>query len=124
LLGKLWLIGIAACVIHVLILQFLVSDAIVKSFRWPIQQLYLIFLIISSVIVLFSERISKKNFDQTGMSFLVLTSVQLLLCYFIFKPILNDNTVSATEKFHSGFVFVLFLAIETLLIIQLLNKKQ
>jgi hypothetical protein len=124
LLGKLWLIGISAFVIHFLILKFLVSDAIVESFRWSIQQLYLIFLIISSIIVIITERISKKNFDQTGMSFLVLTSVQLVLVYLVFKPILNDDSVTSTEKFHAGFVFVLFLAIETLLIIQLLNKKQ
>lgn len=124
LLGKLWLIGSAACVIHFLILKFLVSDAIVESFRWPIQQLYLIFLIISSIIVIITERISKKNFDQTGMSFLVLTSIQLVLVYLVFKPLLNDASVTTIEKLHAGFVFVLFLAIETLLIIQLLNKKQ
>jgi len=124
LLGKLWLIGSAACIIHFLILKFLVSDSIVESFRWPIKQLYLIFLIISSIIVIITERISKKNFDQTGMSFLVLTSVQLVLVYLIFKPLLNEDTVTTTEKLHGGFVFVLFLAIETLLIIQLLNKKQ
>lgn len=123
IIGKICLIGIAAFTIHYLILKYTVSDATVKSFQLPIYQLYIIFIVLSSIIMLILERISKKRFDQTGMSFLVLTTVQLLLAYLIFRPIISEDSVTTKEKLHTAFIFVLFLTIQTLLTVRLLNKK-
>jgi hypothetical protein len=48
----------------------------------------------------------------------------MVVSFFIVRPILNSTTENTIEKANFFFIFILFLAIETLITIRLLNKKQ
>jgi ATP/maltotriose-dependent transcriptional regulator MalT len=69
--------------------------------------------------------VQNKSFDNVGMSFLLTTSVKMIFCYLIVRPVLQrsspDNTI---EKLNFFGLFVVFLAIETLFTIYLVNEKK
>ncbi|MCB0442939.1 MAG: hypothetical protein KDC50_02715 [Flavobacterium sp.] len=111
-------------IIHLLLFQLPDLKVASQNFYLSIPELYLIYFIFSKIILFVLIQVSKKNFDNVGMTFLVITSVKLAMSYFIVRPILNSTTENTLEKANFFFIFILFLAIETLITIRLLNKKQ
>lgn len=112
-----------AYLIHKIIFYLLeIKEA---TFLYSIEMLYLLFLGMSTVIFIILLKVKQRNFDNVGMSFLLSTSVKMIFCYLILKPILRLNTHdNSLEKFNFFGIFVLFLTIETVLTIRILNKKQ
>jgi hypothetical protein len=122
LLNLLLLAGIAY-LIHKII--FYVLEIKEATFLYSIEMLYLLFLGMSTVVFIILLKVKQRNFDNVGMSFLLSTSVKMVFCYLILKPILRLNTHdNSLEKFNFFGIFVLFLTIETVLTIRILNKKQ
>jgi hypothetical protein len=111
-------------IIHFLLFQLPALKEASQKFYLSIPVLYLIYFIFSKIILFILVQISKKNFDTVGMAFLVITSVKMVVSFFIVRPILNSTTENTIEKANFFFIFILFLAIETLITIRLLNKKQ
>ena len=97
----------------------------VSSFQYPIEVLYLLFFGMSTLIFIVLLKVKEKSFDNVGMSFLLGTSIKMVFCYLILKPILHivtyDNTI---EKVNFFGMFILFLLIETVLTIRILKEKQ
>ena len=105
------------------ILKFLQADT--SSFIYPIYLLIGFFAITSLLIVLFLKRISKKNINNVGFIYLFLTSLKLFVAYIFLNPILNSTSFSASkEKINFFIIFILYLTIETVLTIRILNNKQ
>ena len=79
---------------------------------------------LSVVVFVVMLEVKNKSFDNVGMSFLLLTNLKLVICYILLKPILEiqafENTI---EKINYFGIFILFLAIETVLTIRILNEK-
>jgi uncharacterized membrane protein len=121
----LYLTGIVFLVygIHKLAFQFLpISDI---DFYYRLEKLYLFFYILSLSVFIILLKVKEKSFDNVGMSFLLSTSVKMIFCFLLLKPILKTATQENTlEKMNFFVVFILFLAIETILTIRLLNEKQ
>jgi len=112
-----------AYVVHKLIFYFFKINQ--EVFYYSLEQLYGLFFILSFGIILMLLKIKKRNFDQVGMSFLLLTSIKLGVYYFILKPILNSKQHDiATEKMNFFALFILFLTIETVVTIRILSEKQ
>lgn len=111
-------------IIHLLLFQLPDLKAAAQNFYWSIPILYLIYFIFSKIILFLLVQVSTKNFDNVGMTFLVITSVKMAVSYFIVRPILNSPLENTIEKANFFFIFILFLTIETLITIRLLNKKQ
>jgi hypothetical protein len=87
--------------------------------------LYLFFGLFSIGILLTVFQISARNFDLTGMSFLIVTTLKILACFVFVRPILKSISVTATiEKINFFGMFIVFLSIETLVTIVILNEKQ
>lgn len=121
----LFLTGLAviAYLLHKLIFNYLnIND---NAFLYSIEFLYLFYYGLSFIVFIVLIKVKERSFDNVGMSFLLSTSVKMIFCYLILKPILQikiyDNTI---EKINFFMIFVLFLAIETLLTIRILNEKQ
>lgn len=95
------------------------------TFSYSIEFLYFFYYGLSVVVFIVLIKVKERSFDNVGMSFLLSTSIKMIFCYLILKPILqvkiHDNTM---EKMNFFVIFVLFLAIETLLTIRILNEKQ
>jgi glucose uptake protein GlcU len=96
-----------------------------NAFLYPMETIYLLFLGMSILVFTVVLKVKEQNFDNIGMSFLLATTVKMVFCYLILKPILRFNTNdNSLEKVNFFSVFVLFLTIETVLTIRILNKKQ
>lgn len=111
-------------IIHLLLFQLPELKAASQKFHLSILVLYVIYFVFSKIILFVLIQVSKKNFDNVGMTFLVITSVKMAISFFIVRPILNSSEENTIEKANFFFIFILFLAIETLITIRLLNKNQ
>lgn len=111
-------------VLNILILKYLVSTEVYESFHYPLPLLYLIFTVLSGLILWIQIKIKKNNSEQIGYVFLLTTSVKMGLCYALLYPILNQDRESLYfEKINFFIIFVLFLAIEVVLTSRLLNDN-
>lgn len=96
-----------------------------EIFYYSLEKLYGMFLMLSVVLIFILIRIKERSFDQLGMSFLLLTTSKIILYYLLLKPILNSSSSDvATEKMNFFALFIVFLTIETVLTIRMLNEKQ
>lgn len=113
----------AAYLLHKFIFHFFkINDGV---FFYTIESLYLMFIALSFVVFMVLLKVKERSFDNVGMSFLLATSIKMILCYLILKPILKISSHdTTTEKVNFFVMFVLFLTIETLLTIRILNQKQ
>lgn len=99
-----------------------INDA---TFNYSIETLYMVFLVLSLMVFAVLLNVKERSFDNVGMSFLLSTSIKMIVCYLILKPILQVTTQNnAIEKKNFFMMFILFLAIETILTIRILNEKQ
>lgn len=122
LLPLLALAGLAYVVHRVAFYVLDINDA---TFYYSIETLYLLFLVLSIMIFVVLLKVKERSFDNVGMSFLLSTSIKMIVCYLILKPILQATTQNnAIEKKNFFMMFILFLAIETVLTIRILNEKQ
>jgi hypothetical protein len=96
-----------------------------NAFLYSVKTLYLLFLGMSILVFIVVLKVKQRSFDNTGMSFLLATTAKMGFCYLILKPILRLNTHdNSLEKINFFMIFALFLTIETVLTIRILNKKQ
>jgi hypothetical protein len=124
-------------IIEVLVLSFLVyvahtlffsfQEAIpkYKSHYYSLETLYGFFSLCSTIIILVLIKIKEKNIDSVGLVFLWLTCIKMGLAYTLLYPILtSDSSNIEFEKLNFFVIFALFLTIETVLTVRILNNKQ
>lgn len=122
ILKKALLFSILGYAINTTTLFFLPST-IVKSYQyWSVEGLFFIFSILTMVLLTILVAVMKKNFDQIGMVFLILTSVKMVAAFFIGKSIIYAPE-NQLEKINFYGIFAYFLLLETILTSYLLNKK-
>jgi hypothetical protein len=96
-----------------------------KTFHYSLETLYLFFTVLSVIIFTVLLTIKKRSFDNVGMSFLLVTSIKMVFCYLILRPLLQVPKPSdPTERINFLILFIVFLTIETLFTIRLVNEKQ
>ena len=95
------------------------------AFHYSLETLYLFFTVLSMIIFKVLLTIKKRSFDNVGMSFLLATSLKMVFCYLILRPLLQVPKPSdPTERINFLILFIVFLTIETLFTIRLVNEKQ
>jgi hypothetical protein len=96
-----------------------------EVFHYSLETLYLFFFVLSAIIFKVLLTIKEKSFDNVGMSFLLATSLKMVLCYLILRPLLQmPKANNPTERINFFILFIVFLIIETLFTIRLVNEKQ
>ena len=106
-------------------LYFLLLGSETDTFYFSTEVVYGFFFAASLTIIFILMVIKKKNIDSVGFVFLLITSLKIVISYFLLrKIIINDGQHLQTEKLHFFIVFAVFLAIETVVTIRILNKKQ
>jgi hypothetical protein len=96
-----------------------------KSFHYSLEILYLFFFVFSAIIFRVLLIVKERSFDNVGMSFLLATSIKMVFCYLILRPILQiPKADNPAEKINFFMLFIVFLTIETLFTIRLVNEKQ
>jgi hypothetical protein len=125
LLPFLTLVGVALAlyVIHKVI--FCVFNINQDQFHYSLETLYLFFMILSAIIFKVLLTVKEKSFDNVGMSFLLATCIKMVVCYLIVRPLLQiSKSNNPTERINFFILFIMFLTIETLFTIRLVNEKQ
>ena len=122
ILKKLIFVALPIFIIHVLLFNTNLINGKEADFYYSIPLLYGLFFMLSAVILIIVTKISEKNFDNTGMVFMIATSIKMMVAFFLVRPILplEDNKI---EKINFFIIFILFLLIETILVAKILNKK-
>lgn len=96
-----------------------------ETFHYSLETLYLFFVFLSAVIFKVLLTIKEKSFDNVGMSFLLATSIKMVFCFLILRPLLQiPKPNNPTERINFFILFIVFLTIETLFTIRLVNEKQ
>ena len=96
-----------------------------ESFHYSLEILYLFFFVLSAIIFMILLVVKDRSFDNVGMSFLLATSIKMIICYLILRPLLQTPKGNNPEERINFFIlFILFLTIETLFTIRLVNEKQ
>lgn len=93
--------------------------------KYSITFLFGLFTFLSMLIIALLLLVKTKYFDSIGYAFMALTSLKIGLLLFWARPILKSTL--AIAKFEKGNFFILFavfLAIETIVAIRILNNKQ
>lgn len=117
-------LSIIAFLVHKTILFLLGNRINQTAFHYSLFTLYLFFLICSILIVFILIKVKKSNIDSVGLTFLLLTTVKMVFAYILLHPILQGpNGLVTSEKINFYSVFALFLIIETIVTIRILNKK-
>ena len=121
-IGILLLIITVVYTIHKSILIFTVLKLQVATFEFSLEKLYLIFTFMTMTIILILIKVKQKSLDNVGMTFLLITSIKMIICYIIGRGIINQvNSENQLEKWNFFALFIVFLLIETLFTIYLLN---
>jgi hypothetical protein len=107
-----------------LFFQFL-AQSLQSKFIYSLELLYGYFFMASVIIVSVLVFIRKKNLDNVGFTFLFLTVTKMGIAFFFMQAILNSEGIhQPTEKMSFFAIFILFLTIETVMAVRILNNKQ
>ncbi|MFV5690773.1 hypothetical protein ACM55K_01970 [Flavobacterium sp. LT1R49] len=117
------LLAVLAYILHKIVFYVLnINDS---AFHYTLETLYVLFLGLSTIVFIVLLKVRERSFDNVGMSFLLGTSVKMIFCYLILRPLLQVSAQNNTiERKNFFMMFILFLAIETILTIRILNEKQ
>jgi hypothetical protein len=119
------LISIIAYLIHKGVLFLFTGQYNQNDFIYSLELLYGFFFISSALIITILLIIMQKNVNNVGFVFLLLTTLKMGIACFFLKPILDTFTEhQKIEKINFFIIFTLFLAIETVISVRMLNKKQ
>lgn len=122
---EVFLLALVAFIIHKTFLHFALSSLVEQKFRYSSPLLYLFFTICSLAIVLVLIKMNEKNIDSVGQTFLLLTCIKMIISYVLLHPILQSTIqLLNPEKINFFITFAVFLTIETVVTVRILNKNQ
>ena len=94
-------------------------------FNYSLEQLYIGFSIASIVIIAILIIIKQKNIDLVGNVFLLLTCIKMVAVFLFIRTSLNNPVFNhSIEKWNYFTLFFIYLIIETITTIFILNKKK
>lgn len=119
------LLSILVYLVHKLVFFLNENNPNLQGFYFPIEAVYGFFFVCSLLIILILIKVNEKNIDNVGFTFLLVTFIKMGLSYIILSPILNSGNLNVrTEKIDFFIIFALFLTIETIVTVRILNNKQ
>jgi hypothetical protein len=119
------IVSIVAYIVHKSVFYFLQDNPKFTGFYYPLESVYGFFGVCALVILFILIEIRARNIDNVGYTFLLVTFIKMGISYAFLKPILLSGLPNiAIEKINFFIVFALFLAIETIATIRILNNKQ
>jgi tryptophan-rich sensory protein len=118
-------LSVLVYLIHKLVFFLNVNNPKFQNFHFPIEVVYAFFFICSVLILLILIKVKTKNIDNVGHTFLLVTFVKMAISYAILSPIVqSENSNVRIEKINFFIIFALFLTIETIVTVRILNNKQ
>lgn len=125
LLLKMFFFSVLFYGIHKLVFAQFLPINVERKFIYSLELLYCFFFFSSVLISAILFAVNRKNINNVGFTFLFLTVAKMGIAFFFLQPILNSpETQIAIEKKNFLVVFLIFLAIETVVAVKILNNKQ
>ncbi len=119
------LLAFIGFIIHKIAFYLAVPKVFEDNFVYSLPLLYISFCATSLLIVLVLLKIKEVSIDNVGYTYLLLTSLKMVVVYVFMRPILASTLPKTpTEKTNFFILFIYFLAIETIVTIRILNNKQ
>mgnify|MGYP003489767572 FL=1 len=119
------LLSILVYLVHKLVFFLNQNHPNLQGFHFSIEVVYGFFFVCSLLIILILIKVNEKNIDNVGYTFLLVTCIKMALSYSVLSPILNSgNPNVGIEKINFFIIFALFLTIETIVTVRILNIKQ
>ena len=119
------LVSILLYIVQKFFFVFFGYKEISKSFSFSIDTLYIFFTVCSLIIIFILIKVKQKDIDNVGQTYLLLTFIKMGLAYFFLYNILNSTHENLKiEKINFFVIFALFLTMETIISIRLLNKNE
>ena len=116
--------AIIALLLHKCYFMLFKPAGMESHFIYSLYELYLFFSVCSVSILLLLIKVRINNINNVGYTYLLVTCIKMGIAYFFLRPILNSQgTFVATEKTSFFIIFLLFLTIETVITIRILNKN-
>ena len=113
-----------ALLIHKLIFRLLLPGQMESEFVYSLSELYGFFFVLSAAILLILIKVGQASLTNVGLTFILLTTFKMAIAYVFLKPVLQSNMPhTGLEKTNFLVVFLLFLTIETLITIRIINNK-
>ncbi len=122
---SLLIVSTITLLIHKIFFYLFLPNNLESDFVYTLPKLYGFFFLLSSIILLILIKVSQVSMTNVGLTFILLTTFKMGIAYIFLKPILEINLPhSGLEKTNFLIVFLLFLTIETVFAIRLINNKQ
>ena len=119
------LASVSTFLVHKLAFFFLDYQTIESTFQYSLFQVYLFFLFCSVCIVFILIQVKKRDLDNVGNGFLLLTLIKIGIAFLFANPIVSSTSkFKDIERMDFFIVFAVFLTIETMATIGILNNKQ
>lgn len=117
------LFAATALLLHLLFFNFFAKGREV-NFRYSLSELYGFFCTASVIIVFILVIVKSRNIESVGNTFMLLTCAKMALAYLLLYPVLNAvHKEVAFEKANFFIVFAIFLTLETVVTIRMINKN-
>ncbi len=117
------LITVILAGIDFLLLKRLLPNFNTNTLYHSIPTLFAFFGLSSLLVLFVQNKVYKKNPEQIGYVFLLLSSLKTVVAYVLVHPVLQDtNSVAKLEKINFFSVFVVFLSIDVVLTSRLLKN--
>ena len=117
--------AIIGLIIHKTIAHFIIPKEFEDSFIYSTLLLYVLFALLSLIIVSLLTKVKETSVNSVGYAFLAFTTLKMAIAYAFLRPIIHAHLPKTpSEKLNFFVVFIYFLAIETYLTIRILNNKQ
>jgi len=111
--------------IHNLFFNYNQNNSNYQHFNFSLTTVYCFFLSCSLVIILILLFVKQRSIDNVGFTFLFATCLKIGVSFALLMPILNSKTSNiGYEKINFFIVFAIFLTIETVVTIRILNNNQ
>lgn len=118
-------IAILAFLLHKLFFYLNNNNPKFQNFHTSIETLYGFFCSFSIIIIYILMQVKKHSHENVGYVFLLVTCFKMGIAYTVLSPILHSgNPNVAIQKINFFIIFAVFLAIETVVTIRILNNKQ
>jgi hypothetical protein len=111
--------------IHSLFFYYNQNNPNYQHFNFSLTAIYGFFLACSLVIILLLLLVKQRSIDNVGFTFLFATCLKIGISFALLMPILNSKISNiGYEKVNFFIVFAIFLTIETIVTIRILNNNQ
>ena len=122
---ELSIVSTVVLLIHKLFFFIKRNNPSFQNFHYQIETVYFFFFVCSLILLCILIPVKAKNIDNVGYTFLLVTCIKMVIAYIVLLPIFNTNLENASiEKINFFIVFALFLAIETIITIRIVNNNR